>query len=163
MMNLSNQSNGFSSLKEIEALLCGFWLSDLANVSSYLFHHLLELNWVGFYLDDGEKLRLGPFMGKPACLEIPHGKGVCGASFYQKKSLIVDDVDQFPGHIRCDIETRSELVVPFYINNQVIGVLDLDSSRVARFAESDKIFMEKILEILSSKIQEKSAIQGRLI
>lgn len=161
--HLNKPVNQSSLAQEIEALLCGFWLSDLANVSSYLFNNVPDLNWVGFYLDDGEKLRLGPFMGKPACLEIPYNKGVCGVAFSQKKSLIVDDVDAFPGHIRCDSDTKSELVVPFYLNQKIVGVLDIDSAREARFTSTDQLLMEKIVKILSESIAKHFNGQNRLI
>lgn len=141
-----------TNIQELEALLSGFWLTDLANFSAFLFEKLPEVNWVGFYLSDGKKLRLGPFCGKPACLEIPFGKGVCGRAFLQDETVIVDDVDLFAGHIRCDSNSRSEIVIPLLISNKIVGVLDIDSPKVARFTVDDKSVLEEAVRILAQKI-----------
>lgn len=143
--------------QELEAYLSGYWLSDLANFSAFIYKNMPDLNWSGFYLDDGQKLRLGPFCGLPACFEIQYGKGVCGTSFTKKSSLIIADVDSFPGHIRCDSNSRSELVVPFYINNKIVGVFDLDSPSLNRFKKEDEILIEKALQILSKAISENTS------
>lgn len=143
-------------LQELESLLSGYWLTDLANFSAFLYENVLEVNWVGFYLSDGRTLRLAPFCGKVACLEIPFGKGVCGQAFKQAESLLVDDVDLFPGHIRCDTTSKSELVIPLFISSKLVGVLDIDSPKVARFTEADKVFLERALGILSQKISNYS-------
>jgi len=110
---------------------------NAANLSALLFMGLADLNWAGFYFLRGSLLVLGPFQGKPACVRIELGKGVCGSAAAQEKSLIVPDVESFPGHIACDIASRSELVVPLLQGNRLTGVLDLDSPSHARFDEED--------------------------
>jgi L-methionine (R)-S-oxide reductase len=146
-------------LQELEAYLCGYWLTDLANFSTFLYEGLPKVNWVGFYLSDKKKLRLGPFCGKPACLEIPFGKGVCGQAFVESKILIVDDVDLFPGHIRCDINSRSEIVFPLSISNEVVGVLDIDSPEIARFTIDDRSLIQSAIQILSEKISTTTGVK----
>ena len=139
-------------IQEMQALLIGHWLSDMANFSSYIFNHLPDVNWAGFYLLDGGTLKLGPFCGKPACTEIAIGKGVCGQAYESRKTLLVDDVDQFPGHIRCDSDSKSEIVIPFLINDKIVGVFDVDSPLLSRFKSEDQELLEKSLQILSSQI-----------
>lgn len=143
-------------LQELEALLCGYWISDLSNFAAYLADRMTDINWVGFYLDDGTKLRLASFMGLPACLEIAYHRGVCGHAFTHKSSIIVDDVHQFPGHIACDERSRSEMVIPVFIQNQLVGVLDIDSPIIQRFTSEDQKLLEKAVLILSQKIAENS-------
>jgi len=136
------QHPGASPLGKLEDYLGNHWLSDLSNFSAYVFHTLPGLNWCGFYLDDGKKLVLGPFQGKPACVEIAYTRGVCGAAFTQQKTLIVPDVHEFPGHIACDSASRSEMVVPLLIDGKCLGVFDLDSPELGRFGEPDKLLVE---------------------
>jgi GAF domain-containing protein len=112
-------------------------IANAANLSALLWMGLLELNWAGFYFFRGDVLVLGPFQGKPACVRIELGKGVCGSAAAQRKSLIVPDVEAFPGHIACDIASRSELVAPLFQGARLVGVLDLDSPRRARFDDED--------------------------
>ena len=107
-----------------------------------------DLNWAGFYLHNGAELVLGPFQGKPACVRIPIGKGVCGACAERGTAVLVPDVHDFPGHIACDPESRSELVVPLIENNRVLGVLDLDSPLPARFDELDCAGCEQLIGVL---------------
>ncbi|MGE3609532.1 MAG: GAF domain-containing protein [Bacteriovoracaceae bacterium] len=152
-MIIEKQSRSSMNLNELEAYLTGYWPTDLSNFSAYIFHHLPDLNWVGFYLNDGQKLRLGPFHGKPACMEIPFHRGVCGKSFTEKEILLVDDVHEFPGHIACDSASRSEMVFPFYIDGQLAGVLDIDSPTLARFTNQDKEQVKAALQILSTKLE----------
>ena len=140
---------------ELEAYLVGHWLTDLANFSAFVFHALPRLNWAGFYLFDGDKLKLGPFVGRPACTEIRPGRGVCGTAFAQRKALIVADVDAFPGHILCDSASRSELVLPFLVQGECLGVFDLDSPELARFEEEDREQLTLWLESLASRIPER--------
>lgn len=143
-------------LQEAEGLLTGRWITDLANISSLLMSQIPDINWVGFYLvepDDASTLWLGPFQGLPACTMIPFSKGVCGAAATSQKSLRVDDVDAFPGHIVCDSRSKSEVVVPLIQNQKVIGVLDVDSASPARFSADDLLFFEKIVELLLRKSQ----------
>ena len=123
-------------------------LANLANTASFLAHSLYEINWVGFYLMKQNELVLGPFMGKPACVRIAVGKGVCGTAVAENRTQVVPDVHQFPGHIACDADSRSEIVVPLVVNNQIIGVLDIDSPITNRFDEEDKEQLEQIVSIL---------------
>jgi len=122
-------------------------IANAANTAALLFHALPDVNWVGFYfLKDGE-LVLGPFQGKPACVRIAMGKGVCGTSAQLRRSLVVPDVDAFPGHIACDTVSRSELVVPLLRNEVLVGVLDLDSPVRGRFDEADRAGCESLAAI----------------
>ncbi len=141
-------------LQEAEGLLTGRWITDLANISSLLMSHISDINWVGFYLvepDNASTMWLGPFQGLPACTMIPFSKGVCGAAAIGQKSMRVDDVDAFPGHIVCDSRSKSEVVVPMIKNQKVIGVLDVDSATLARFSADDLLFFEKIVELILNK------------
>ena len=141
-------------LQEAEAILTGRWITDLANISSLLMSQVPDINWVGFYLvapDDASTMWLGPFQGLPACTMIPFSKGVCGAAATGQKSMLVEDVDAFPGHIVCDSRSKSEVVVPIIKNQKVIGVLDVDSATHARFTASDLLFFEKIVELILKK------------
>jgi GAF domain-containing protein len=113
------------------------FIANAANTSSLLYHSLPDLNWAGFYLLKDGELVLGPFQGKPACVRIAIGKGVCGTAAEQRDTIIVDDVHEFPGHIACDSNSSSEIVVPLIRGEQLIGVLDLDSPLLGRFDEED--------------------------
>lgn len=118
-------------------------ISVLANTSALLDQYLTDINWVGFYLLNSENvLTLGPFQGKIACTRIPVGKGVCGQAVAQNKVLRVDNVHQFDGHIACDSASNSEIVLPLYQNDRIIGVLDIDSPKFARFTEQDQQILE---------------------
>jgi len=119
-------------------------IANAANLSALLWMGLTDLNWAGFYFLRGSILVLGPFQGKPACVRIEVGKGVCGSGAAQKKSLIVADVESFPGHIACDIASRSELVVPLLQGDRLAGVLDLDSPSRARFDDADARGIESL-------------------
>ena len=119
--------------------------ANLANLSALLNQTLTEINWVGFYLVEGDRLVLGPFQGKPACIEIPFGKGVCGTAAAQDATQLVDDVHAFPGHIACDCDSRSEIVVPLHCGSAVVGVLDIDSPVRARFTEDDLRGLEALV------------------
>jgi GAF domain-containing protein len=112
-------------------------VANMANVAALLWEALPELNWSGFYRNVGGELVLGPFQGRPACIRIPFGKGVCGAAAASREPQLVDDVHAFPGHIACDSASRSELVVPLVHDGRLLGVIDLDSPRVARFDAED--------------------------
>jgi len=125
-------------------------VANAANMSALLFHGLPDLNWAGFYLLRGEELILGPFQGRPACVRIPIGRGVCGTAAARKRSVIVPDVHAFPGHIACDSASRSELVVPLMRDEIVEGVLDLDSPITDRFDEVDRAGCENLVRILLS-------------
>ena len=127
-------------------------LSNLSNAAALLWESLGGINWAGFYRLKGDKLVLGPFMGKPACIEIPLTKGVCGAAARQNKTQLVPDVHAFPGHIACDAASRSEIVVPLRRDGQVFGVLDIDSPLLHRFSEADKDGLEAFARILEKAL-----------
>ena len=119
--------------------------ANAANLASLIFHALPELNWAGFYWLKGGELVLGPFQGRPACVRIPLGKGVCGTAAQTRRTIVVPDVDHFPGHIACDSASRSEVVVPVMVAGRVAGVLDLDSPVPARFDEEDARALESLV------------------
>lgn len=127
-------------------------IGSCANIAAAIMSGVPGLNWVGFYFDDGTKLRLGPFQGKPACTEIAYVRGVCGAAYTQKKTLVVNDVESFPDHIVCDSASRAEVVVPLFRNNEIIGLLDIDSPIKNRFSAEDVKVFEQIGEIISASI-----------
>ena len=140
--------------KKLEALIEGVphLISNLANASALLYEELPELNWAGFYLLEGEKLVLGPFQGKTACIEIPLGRGVCGTAAQQDKTQLVPNVHEFPGHIACDGASNSEIVVPLHVNGRLFGVLDIDSPKFSRFSEEDREGLEAFARILEKEL-----------
>ena len=113
------------------------FIANAANFSALLFHTLPDLNWAGFYLLKGGELVLGPFQGKPACVRIPVGSGVCGTAAAERRTVVVENVHEFPGHIACDSASNSEIVVPLLKGEELYGVLDLDSPSLGRFDEED--------------------------
>jgi L-methionine (R)-S-oxide reductase len=119
-------------------------VANAANLSALVYHALPDLNWVGFYFFDGTELVVGPFQGHPACVRIVLGRGVCGTAAQTRQTQVVPDVDAFPGHIPCDSASRSELVVPLYRGDELIGVFDLDSPRLARFDDEDRRGLEAL-------------------
>lgn len=121
-------------------------IANAANLSSLVFHALPELNWVGFYFFDGRELVVGPFQGRPACVRIALGKGVCGTAAATGQTQRVADVDAFPGHIPCDSASRSELVVPLFLGERLVGVFDLDSPVPDRFDADDQAGLEAIAQ-----------------
>ena len=123
-------------------------IANLANAAALLWEALPRINWAGFYLMEDGKLVLGPFQGRTACIEIAVGRGVCGAAVAQDRTLRVEDVHQFPGHIACDCASNSEIVVPIRKDGQIIGVLDLDSPRTGRFTDEDQTGLEEFVRIL---------------
>jgi L-methionine (R)-S-oxide reductase len=136
--------------EQIDGLLTGETdvTANLANAVAALYHALPALNWAGFYLSSGTELVLGPFQGKPACVRIPMGKGVCGTAAALRQSVLVQDVHAFPGHIACDKASQSELVVPLIRGETLIGVLDLDSPLPARFDAHDQAGVETLTTII---------------
>lgn len=120
-------------------------IANMANVAALIWQAIPDLNWAGFYRFDGSELVLGPFQGKAACIRIPIGKGVCGTAARLRATQRIDDVHAFPGHIACDADSRSELVVPVVVANRLIGVLDLDSPLPARFAAADQAGAEALI------------------
>ncbi|AIK40173.1 GAF domain-containing protein [Bacillus pseudomycoides] len=137
-------------IKQLNALLTGESnvVANLANASALLNQFLERINWVGFYVTEGNQLVLGPFQGMPACVRIPFGRGVCGVAAETKTTQLVADVHQFPGHIACDSASNSEIVVPIIKEGTVIGVLDIDSPEKNRFDEVDQHYLEKFVETL---------------
>ena len=120
-------------------------LSNMSNIIAAINEAFPKISWIGFYLLKGEKLFLGPFQGKTACVTIELGKGVCGTAASSKKSVIVDDVNKFPGHIACDSNSKSEIVIPLLKGNNIFGVLDLDSHEFSSFNSTDQLYLEKTL------------------
>ncbi|NLJ84316.1 MAG: GAF domain-containing protein [Halanaerobiaceae bacterium] len=139
--------------RELEALLGEErnMIANLANASALLFNSLPDLNWSGFYLISGDQLIMGPFQGKPACVRIPVGKGVCGTAFRDRKTYVVPDVHEFPGHIACDEASQSEMVIPIMVEGEPVGVMDLDSPIKSRFDEIDQKYLEEFVKILIEK------------
>ncbi|MDO5690056.1 MAG: GAF domain-containing protein [Tissierellia bacterium] len=134
----------------------GDYIANLSNISAILKACLQDVNWVGFYLWNGQNLVLGPFQGLPACNRIPMGVGVCGHAARQERSVLVEDVEAFPGHIPCDGATKSELVLPIVYQGQLIGVLDVDSPVLARFTSVDQRELEGIItKILPALVGEE--------
>lgn len=126
-------------------------IANLANAASVLFHMLPNINWAGFYILRNDELVLGPFHGKPACVRIAMGRGVCGTSAEQRTTLVVPNVHEFPGHIACDAASASEIVVPMVADDGLVGVMDIDSPIVERFTDFDRLHLEKIVDLLMSR------------
>jgi len=126
-------------------------IANMANVAA-LIQEAFHFWWTGFYRVIDNQLVLGPFQGPVACTRIGLGKGVCGTSWKEKKTIVVEDVEQFPGHIACSSESRSEIVVPLIKGDEVIGVLDIDSERLATFDTTDQLWLEQIAEVITAKL-----------
>ncbi|RIM28744.1 GAF domain-containing protein [Staphylococcus cohnii] len=137
-----------SSLIEDESNM----IAILSNVSALLNDSIDQINWIGFYLIEDNELILGPFQGHPACVHIAIGKGVCGTAVTQDKTQLVEDVNAFPGHIACDANSKSEIVVPIHKDNNVIGVLDIDAPITNRFNNEDKQGLEAIVKIIEQQL-----------
>ena len=135
---------------QLAALLAGEsdLVANTANMAALIYHGLPRLNWAGFYFAKADGLVLGPFQGKPACIRIAWGNGVCGTAAARAATIVVPDVHEFPGHIACDEASHSELVVPLVSSGRVVGVLDLDSPDLARFDEEDRAGIERLVAIL---------------
>ena len=143
-----------SLIAQVKALTEGVphRIANLANASAAIWQAMDRINWAGFYLMEQGKLVLGPFQGKPACIEIPVGKGVCGTAVKEGKTILVEDVHQFPGHIACDSASNSEIVVPFFKNGEICGVLDIDSPYFARFTAEDQQGLEALVRVLEESL-----------
>ena len=126
-------------------------VANMANVAA-LIQEAFHFWWTGFYHVIGEQLVLGPFQGPVACTRIGFGKGVCGTAWKNHKTIVVEDVEQFPGHIACSSESRSEIVIPLYKGEEVVGVLDIDSERLATFDATDQLWLEQIADVVSAKL-----------
>ncbi len=136
------------------------WLANLSNASALLNLLLDDINWVGFYIMTSGKLVLGPFQGKPACVNIEVGKGVCGTAAMTKEIQLVKDVHAFPGHIACDSASNSEIVLPIVIDGEVLAVLDIDSPTIGRFDEEDRAGLERIVATLEKYVDWKSFVRS---
>ena len=136
--------------EQVRALIAGVphKIANLANVSAVIWHEMENINWAGFYLMKQGKLVLGPFQGKPACIEISVGRGVCGTAVAEDRTQLVYDVHRFPGHIACDSASNSEIVVPIHAGGKIWGVLDIDSPTVGRFTEDDQTGLEQFVAVL---------------
>jgi GAF domain-containing protein len=150
---MKNQSS--TLLQQVKALIESETdlIANMANIAAVLYSNLDDVNWAGFYRVIDEQLVLGPFQGQPACIRIPIGTGVCGTAVSDDKIQLVDDVHQFDGHIACDVNSRSELVIPIRYQSRVIGVLDIDSPELARFSHNDAVEIEKIVGLLEKTIR----------
>ena len=137
--------------QQLEALLEGetYLIPNLSNASSLLGTALRDINWAGFYLIHDDELLLGPFQGKPACIHIPIGKGVCGTAVSKEQTQLVPDIHLFPEHIACDSASRSEIVIPLRKNGRIVGVLDIDSPFASRFDQADQAGLEQFADILT--------------
>ena len=122
-------------------------VANMANLSAMI-HQEFKFWWTGFYRVVGDHLILGPFQGPPACTRIAYGKGVCGSAWKRGETIIVPDVEEFPGHIACSSESRSEIVVPVWRDSRIVAVLDIDSEKLGTFTETDKFWLEKIVNLL---------------
>lgn len=127
-------------------------IAILSNTSAILNDNLDQINWVGFYLIENEELILGPFQGHPACVHIAIGKGVCGTAVAEDKTQLVKDVHAFPGHIACDANSKSEIVIPIHVNDEIIGVLDIDAPITDRFTNEDKEGLEVIVKVIEKQL-----------
>lgn len=142
-------------IAQLESLCSGNQnnISLLSNASALLNEFFDDINWVGFYLIDKDKLVLGPFQGKVACSEIAIGKGVCGTAYLNKALLNVDNVHDFPGHIACDSRSNSEIVIPLIYNGKQYGVLDIDSTSLSRFTYEDEVILQQAADIIAKNIK----------
>jgi GAF domain-containing protein len=129
-------------------------IANMANLSALIFNSLNNLNWAGFYILKNRELILGPFQGKPACVRIKIGRGVCGSAAEKRETVLVPDVHKFPGHIACDAASQSEIVIPVIKNGVLFGVLDIDSPVKNRFLQNDKIMFEKLVEIFKQNTED---------
>lgn len=152
--NLSEEEKYRLLVSQVKSLLSkeDNLISNLSNLTAAIKDTFDKVSWVGFYLFDGDKLYLGPFQGKVACTNIQIGKGVCGASALQRESIIVPDVNKFPGHIFCDSDSKSEIVIPLIKDKKLLGVLDLDSHEYNSFGKTDKEYLEEICKFLCEEI-----------
>ena len=151
---MDQKTNYAKIWEEIKALTQGvpYAVANLANTAAVLWHNMEDINWAGFYLMEEGGLVLGPFQGKPACIRIPVGRGVCGTAAAENRTVLVADVHAFPGHIACDSASNSEIVVPVYVKGQLFGVLDIDSPSLARFTEDDRAGLEQAVRRLEEAL-----------
>ena len=153
-MTSSEQFSWQRLLQQAEGLLSvsSDRISNAANLSALLYQELPDISWAGFYFLDGGTLKLGPFQGKPACVSIEMGKGVCGTAASSGQTIRVADVDMFDGHIACDADARAEMVVPLFKHGELLGVLDVDSAHPDRFSEQDEVGLKALAKLYLSSI-----------
>ncbi|PTE71203.1 GAF domain-containing protein [Staphylococcus devriesei] len=153
-MSTINETNYTLIEKQLASLIEGETnlIAILSNTSALLNDNLTQINWVGFYLIDNNELILGPFQGHPACVHIAIGKGVCGTAISEDKTQLVEDVHTFPGHIACDANSKSEIVVPIHVNGEIIGVLDIDAPIKGRFNKKDAQGLQAIVSVLENQL-----------
>lgn len=130
-----------------------FYAASMSNISSLIMEALPDLNWAGFYIFRNSCLTVGPFQGKPACIHIEVGKGVCGTAFHEDRTIVVEDVHTFPGHIACDSASNSEIVIPIHSGGKPVAVLDIDSPSLNRFSEEDRLGLEKVASVTEKMIK----------
>jgi GAF domain-containing protein len=142
--------------RALDGLLAGEGdlIANAANCAALVFHALADLNWAGFYFLRGDELVLGPFQGKPACVRIAVGRGVCGTAALRRQSLVVPNVHEFEGHIACDGASNSELVIPLLRGDQILGVFDLDSPKIQRFEEVDRQGCEALMRVFMARLRD---------
>ena len=148
------KTNYAMTARQLAALIEGIphEVANLANASALLWQEMPDINWVGFYKMENGMLVLGPFQGKPACIEIPVGRGVCGTAVAENAVQLIYDVHQFPGHIACDCASNSEIVLPIHVNGEIWGVLDIDSPMIGRFTEEDKAGLLEVVGVLEQNL-----------
>lgn len=151
---LMKKTNYTLAAQQLAALIEGipYEVANLANASALLWQEMPEINWVGFYKMTDGALVLGPFQGKPACIKIPLGRGVCGSAVAEDAVQLVYDVHQFPGHIACDCASNSEIVLPIHVKGEIWGVLDIDSPSIGRFTEEDQEGLLEIVRVLEQNL-----------
>jgi GAF domain-containing protein len=161
VLEKSDTALGFSPsynliVKQIASLISGEsdLIANLANISAVLFNNLDDVNWAGFYLFKENQLVLGPFQGQAACIRIPMNKGVCGTAAFKKEAVLVDNVHEFTGHIACDAASNSEIVIPIVVAGNLIGVLDIDSPKYARFSQDDLTALVAIVSLIEDNITQ---------
>lgn len=157
-INYTNKIEFYKKLnEELAHNLDKHWFTNLSQFSALVFDQLPDINWVGFYLtvpgEQNSELVLGPFQGKPACMKIQFGRGVCGTSAQKREAILIDDVDAFPGHIACDSASRSEVVIPLIQGDKVVGVLDVDSPSLKRFTQEDVAGLKLLSDTLLKTTQ----------
>ena len=152
---MENKVNYDQLVLQLSALTDGvpYETANLANASALLWQEIPDLNWAGFYKMVEGALVLGPFQGKPACIRIPVGKGVCGTAVAQQKTQLVYNVHAFPGHIACDCASNSEIVIPVWVKGEIWGVLDIDSPSIGRFSEEDRQGLESFVKMLEKVLE----------
>jgi L-methionine (R)-S-oxide reductase len=158
--DFSDRETAYRELaRDLAAVLAGEHdlIANAANTAALIYDALPDLNWAGFYLYKENQLVLGPFQGKPACVRIALGKGVCGTAAARRETVLVKDVHEFPGHIACDSASNSEIVVPLIRDGELLGVLDLDSPRLARFDAEDRRGIEKLAQLFVASVSQAQA------